>query len=256
MKITRKSLRRLIFEMLDEVEVKRAGTVSGFQETGKLLSVLGALQATELLTLLLQGAGSEITGSGGKPGAAAIMKKALLQKAKNSASSLIRTAGRTAAPVFLAIAVWDAFNYLPNMLQKSLEQLDTVEGVLKELKRLSPDPGPIKLTDIARTPGKTLIAKSWSRYEMVDYLAASMETPEGRSLYSELIANEYTDLRGKKSKGPIIDQDFSTAILKRRETIKSEAAEKIKEKLIANIKEGALSEEESRQLASQLSKTA
>ena len=234
--------------MLDEVEVKRAGTVSGFQETGKLLGVLGALQATELLTLLLQGAGGEITGAGNKPAAATIMRKALLQKAKASASGLIRKAGRFAGPAFLAVAVWDAFNYLPDMLQKSLEQLATVEGILKQLKSLNPDPGPIKLTDISRTPGKTLIAKTWSRYEMVDYLAASMETQEGRALYSELIANEYTDLRGKKSKGPLIDQDFSTAILKRRETIKSEAAEKIKARLIANIKAGALSEEESSRL--------
>ena len=243
--------------MLDEVEVKRAGTISGLEETGKLLSVLGTFQAASLLSVLLTASGGEITAvqKQDPAGAATLMKKALMQKASTSASTLIRNTGRLAGPVFMIAAVWGAFNYLPNMLQKSIEQLDTVEGILKQLRRLRRQSGndtPIKLTDITNKPGKTLIAKSWSRKEIVDYFAAVMETQEGKQLYLEVISEEYTDLDGKKRKGPLVGKDFSTAILKRRKSIKSEAAKKIKSRLIANIKAGALSEEESSQLRQHL----
>ena len=49
MKITRKNLRHLIFEMLDEVEVERAGTTSGLEETGNLLSILVATRPSSII---------------------------------------------------------------------------------------------------------------------------------------------------------------------------------------------------------------
>lgn len=239
--------------MLDEVEVKRAGTISGLEETGKLLSVLGAFQAAPLLSVLITASGGlSKTAENNATGVESLMKKALMQKASSPyASTLIRNIGSLAGPVFMLAAVWGAFNYLPNMLQKSIEQLETVEGILKQLRRVRRDSGndtPIKLTDIANKPGKTLIVKSWSRKEIVDYFAAVMETQEGKQLYLEVISEEYTDLDGKKRKGPLVGKDFSTAILKRRKSIKAEAAKKIKSRLIANIKAGALSKEESSQL--------
>jgi hypothetical protein len=254
MKITRKNLRHLIFEMLDEVEVKRAGTTSGLEATTKLLGILGAELPAQLLNVLLTAPEAGITAAmagGAKGTAAELMKKALMQKASKSVWPLIRGAGKMVGPVFLLAAVWEGFTYLPSMLQKSIEQLETVEGILKQLRSLRRTAGndtPLKLTDIADKPGNTLIVKTWSREEIVDYLAAVMEVQEGMQLYNELISKEYTDLDGKKIKGPLVGEDFSNAILKRRESIKAEAAEKIKSRLIANIKAGALSEEESRQL--------
>jgi hypothetical protein len=271
MKITRRELKHLVVEMLGEAEVKRAGTVSGATETAKLLALLGSFQGSKLLAIAMGGTGGAAAGaaSGGTYGrgvqaeiggaegtASTLLKKTLLQKGSESAFKVAKTAASFAGPLLLVAAVWGAFNFLPNMLQKSIEQLDTVEGVLKKLRALRRTGGkdtPLKLTDIARNPGKTLVVKSWSRYEMVDYLAAVMDTQEGKRLYLELISEEYTDLNGKKRKGPLIDKDFTTAILKRRKTIKTEAAEKMKNQLIANVKKGALSEEEAKKLKDALS---
>ena len=247
--------------MINEVEVKRAGTISGADSVGPLLTVLGGLQASVVLSLVLKGAGGSASGSalGGAAGAAkggfkeeasALLKKVLVGT---------KVIGRLAGPMFLVAAVWGAFNYLPDLMQKSLEQLDTVEGILKALRRLRSTAGndsPLKLTDITDKPGKTLISKSWSRKEMVDYIASVMELKEGKRLYSELIAEKYIDLNGKKQQGPLIGKDFSTAILKRRKSIKLEAAEKIKAQLLVKIKEGALSEEETKKLTASLSKVA
>ena len=151
-------------------------------------------------------------------------------------------------------SVWGAYAYLPKMIQKSIDQLSTVEGILKAMKGLKKRP--LKLADIASNPGQALISKSWSRKEMVDYIASVMEVDEGRRLYTHLIADEYRDLNGIRTEGPVIGKDFSSAILKRRKSIKLEAAEKIKEQLIANIKKGALSKEEVKKLAKLLSKVA
>ena len=82
MKITRKNLRHLIFEMLDEVEVERAGTTSGLEETGNLLSILVATRPSMLLNVLLTASEGEITDALAHAPyiAAEIMKKALMQK--------------------------------------------------------------------------------------------------------------------------------------------------------------------------------
>ena len=257
MKIKRRNLNRLIVEMINEVDVERAGTITGADALGPLLTILGGLSPSRVLKFVLKGAGGATSGAAvdGTVGAAAeggveATTSTLLKKALTG----IKVVGSFAAPMIVLSAVWGAYAYLPKMIQKSIDQLNTVEGILKTMKGLKKRP--LKLTDITNNPGQTLISKSWSQKEMVDYIASVMEVDEGRRLYTHLIADEYRDLNGIRTEGPVIGKDFSSAILKRRKSIKLEAAEKIKEQLIANIKKGVLSKEEVKKLAKLLSKVA
>ena len=155
-------------------------------------------------------------------------------------------------PLFLFTAVFKAFMYLPDLMDRSINQLESVEGILEKKNQLLRRP--IEPGDIAREPGVTLYTENkWGREEMIAYIASIMEVPEGRKLFGKLVASEYRGLDGLRKQGPIISQDFAIAIQKKRKTIKEEVAKSVKEKLIEKVKSGDVPEETVKKLTELLS---
>jgi hypothetical protein len=147
------------------------------------------------------------------------------------------------AGTFLGVyGVFQAFTYLPELFQEGVETIRKIEGWLMYARQRFEEP--VSLDRIKRNPSNSpREPKSWSRDQMVDYIAGHMESPAGRALFGSLVASKYEDTNGVQRQGPIIDQKFADAIQLRRKSIKEEAGEDLKKALLAKIKSGKISEE-------------
>lgn len=136
----------------------------------------------------------------------------------------------------LFAAVAGTFLLLPTMIKFQIEQLDTVEGFLKNLRLTLGKP--ISPKDIVRHrwPSSRFTEQDWDGWDMVDYVAAYMETERGRNLYTRLIGGEFQH-NFLRRRGPIIDQGFANAIQRRRKTLKKDAKENIDKEVMDKAKE-------------------
>jgi len=129
-----------------------------------------------------------------------------------------------AAPALFFLFVYNAFMFLPNMIQKQIETLDTIEGFLKNFKdqkdNLSDTRGeehaPIEysdLSDISDPSFPKFGNVQWDRGTLIDFIASRMNTREGKALYMKL------------QNDGIIGKSFASKILKRRDGIRQEGFE-------------------------------
>lgn len=138
-------------------------------------------------------------------------------------------------PVGIIVAIYDLFNILPDMIEQSIQRIQTIEGLLeythRQLRR------PLNTSDFAEKQNFPSInnSESFGINHIIDEIAAAMNYPksEGKALYNKLIGEN------------IISQEFSSAILKRRLSIREEAGQKIKEQFfsreaLSNLSEGEL----------------
>jgi hypothetical protein len=241
--VNKRKLKILIERLLKEQTVERAESTTPQEEISRLITIITPFSPTSILKKIIQ-ATDQINNS--KEKQISFLLKEMFSGSKQTKAIF--------GPLLLFSAIFNGYMYLPRLIERSVEQLNTVEGLLEELRHLYRRP--LELRDIAEKPGATLITENrWGRDKIVTYIASIMEIPEGRELFGKLTASEYRDLRGFRQQGPILAQSFVNAIQKKRKTIKEEAAKSVKEKLIEKIKSGDVPEEKVRELADLLSQT-
>ena len=193
----------------------------------QMLGVLAAMQV--LVPFPLSRAGAD------RKAIQVLTTEAALILGGESAAALIAGIG-TGVALFAAVA--GAFAFLPAMIQHQIDQLDTVEGFLKNFRaKLG---RPIKPKDIANQRGLSYpkFAKvSWTRNNIIDYLAASSASSEGKALYGVLIAGEFRGNDGLRKNGPIISEEFAIAIQRRRKSMGKEGVQNMHKKIMSKAKE-------------------
>ena len=142
------------------------------------------------------------------------------------------TAGSVVSFGILFAAVLGAFTGLPLMLKHSIEQLDTVEGFLKNFRENLGRPiNPEDISDTRDLSFPKFGQVAWNPDLIIDFLAAGMTMAEGRSLIGMLTASEYK-WEGLRKRGPVISQKFMNSVQKRRRGLAEEAREKTHKEII------------------------
>ena len=237
----RKVIKKIILEQSSETKPNlRAEIESADQQAlnaAKVaIGISGAVPAlVDILISLAQGDSGGIEEKVAEESANSIIEK-LLEVNSNSLKikSGLKLAGGFLGAFFLAKSIYDSFTYLPTLMQKSIDQMKTVEGILLTMRKLINRP--LEVGDISTSKEKSPITGTVLTQKMVlDTIASSIASgQEGQSFYGKLLASQYTSLAGIPVNGPVISQDFATTIQKRRKELESETTKKIQDLLVKN----------------------
>jgi hypothetical protein len=215
MKITRRHLRRLIREeLLRETSIAPAAVAAAeFLSAGTFMSRVPT------------------TSSGMKQKGAYEIAKRVIGYISGPASAAKFAAFM--APVFLFINVVGVFMALPTIMSVYMRYLGTAEGTLASMSDILGRP--LNSTDIAKKRSEwipSFTGVEWNRQRIIDYLASSLDSQEGKVLLSKLTADEHRSSAGLMIDRPIISREFHAEILKRRPQLEAEG----KKNLLAEIK--------------------
>tara|TARA_Y100000593_G_C4296600_1_gene330992 strand:+ start:1168 stop:1932 length:765 start_codon:yes stop_codon:yes gene_type:complete len=213
----RKIIRRLLISEQTEI-VGRSGALTAAQAAIAALKIVDLGSPIPLTTDRLESDIAEIT---------------LSRIAKFLGGEAVGAAAATALQgAFLLAAVVGAFTALPALLKSSIESLDTVEGYLKNFRSILGKPiDPEDISDTRDLSIPKFGEVEWTPDLLIDFIAAGMSTPEGRSLVGVLVASEFKH-DGLRKRGPIISQKFMNAIQIRRRAMAEDAREKIHREII------------------------
>lgn len=148
--------------------------------------------------------------------------------------------------------VYGTFMAFPEVMSKQREFLDSGEGWIMshQAQRLKlGEKGPLEFKDLAASRTKwipVLGEVEWDRDTFVDFVAAGLNTKEGRLVFNRLISNKKwkmpgvflspSELFGGGYPGPIIGKSLSSKIHQRRKELVNEATDKAREQLLARVK--------------------
>lgn len=239
MRLTEQQIRNIIRKTILEqaaptlrAEIEPA-SAQALEAVKTAIGITGGPAILEMLISLKQGDTEGLTEKGAEESAEPILDKAIEISSKDLIKSGAQGLKNILGAVFLAKSIYGTFTYLPNLLMKSIEQMKTVEGILK--KQASLLKKPVDKLDSSTKPSP--ITGTVITHQMaVDAIAASIDSgdKETQGFYASLIAPEYLSLNGYTLKGPVITQRFAAEILKRRKQLEDQITKEMKDLVTKN----------------------